>query len=98
MPTIVTIDGIIEQAKAYLPTLNEKRVRDGFELAKRAHDGQFRESGEPYIQHPLEVAQILLTLKPDEDSLIASLLHDVLEDTDTGVEEIRDLLDKPLPR
>jgi len=53
-----------------------------------------RNSGEPYIQHPLETARILLDLKPDEDSIIAALLHDVLEDTETTTDDIRENFDE----
>ncbi len=84
-----TIDGIIEKAKTYLPSLNEKRVKRAFEIAAKAHEGQFRDSGEPYIQHPLAVVDILLSMKPDEDSIVVALLHDVLEDTDVNVNELR---------
>lgn len=72
-----------------MPNLNEERLRSAFELAEKAHAGQMRDSGEPYIQHPLSVTEILLSLNPDEDSLIASLLHDVLEDTPMTIDEIR---------
>jgi len=61
-----------------------------YKFAEKAHEGIKRNSGEPYIQHPLETAKILLDLRPDEDSIIAALLHDVLEDTETSVEEIRE--------
>jgi len=60
-----------------------------YEFAKKAHEGTKRNSGEPYIQHPLETTKILLDLRPDEDSIIAALLHDVLEDTPTTVDDIR---------
>lgn len=53
-----------------------------------------RNSGEPYIQHPLETAKILLELKPDEDSIIAAILHDVLEDTETSANDIRENFDE----
>jgi GTP diphosphokinase / guanosine-3',5'-bis(diphosphate) 3'-diphosphatase len=86
-----TIEGIIKKAKSYLPSLNEDRVMAAYEFAKNAHEGQLRHSGEPYIQHPLEVAAILLTLHPDEDSIVACLLHDVLEDTDKKLPEIEAL-------
>ena len=82
------INEIIKGAKKYLPHVNEGRILKAYELAKEAHKGQLRASGEPYIQHPLEVARILLTLKPDEDSIVACLLHDVLEDTDTKIEKL----------
>ena len=85
----ITIDGIIKEAKLYLPTLNEKRIEAAYNFANKAHEGVFRDSGEPYIQHPLEVVNILLPMRPDEDSIISALLHDVLEDTDIGVDEIR---------
>ncbi len=89
MSNDVSIEGIIKKAKTYLPSLDEKRLRFAYEFASEAHAGQERFSGEPYIQHPLEVANILLTLRPDEDSIIAALLHDVLEDTPTELDEIR---------
>ena len=84
----ISINEIIKGAKKYLPNINEGRVLKAYEFAKEAHKGQFRASGEPYIQHPLEVARILLTLRPDEDSLVACLLHDVLEDTETTIETL----------
>ncbi|QQR84306.1 bifunctional (p)ppGpp synthetase/guanosine-3',5'-bis(diphosphate) 3'-pyrophosphohydrolase [Candidatus Peregrinibacteria bacterium] len=67
-----------------------KRIYRAYEIANEAHAGQFRESGEPYITHPLAVTEILLDLKPDEDSIVTSLLHDVLEDTDIPLERLTD--------
>jgi len=84
-----TIGDIIKGAKKYLPHLNEDRVMAAYEFAKKAHEGQVRASGEPYIEHPLSVANILLELKPDEDSLVVTLLHDILEDTDTTAEDLQ---------
>lgn len=84
-----SIDSIIKKAKTYLPSLDEKRLCHAYEFASKAHAEQVRFSGEPYIHHPLEVANILLTLRPDEDSIIAALLHDVLEDTPVELDEIR---------
>ena len=55
------------------------------------HEGQFRISEEPYIIHPVEVAKILVDLKVDTHTLIAAFLHDILEDTDTKPEEIKEL-------
>lgn len=88
MAKLVTIDGIISKTKRYLPTVNEERIRAAYEFAAKAHEGQKRESGEPYITHPLEVTEILLSLHPDEDSIVSALLHDVVEDTDVGIEAI----------
>lgn len=83
-----TIDGLIKEAKKHLPKLNAERVRAAYEFAAKAHEGVPRASGEPYITHPLAVANILLAMKPDEDSIIAALLHDVLEDTDVVIDEV----------
>ncbi|MBU0577431.1 bifunctional (p)ppGpp synthetase/guanosine-3',5'-bis(diphosphate) 3'-pyrophosphohydrolase [Patescibacteria group bacterium] len=83
------ISDIIKGAKKYLPNINEERVKRAYEFAKKAHAGVKRASGDSYIQHPLEVTKILLDLKPDEDSIVASLLHDVLEDTGITAEDLR---------
>ncbi|MBU0727133.1 bifunctional (p)ppGpp synthetase/guanosine-3',5'-bis(diphosphate) 3'-pyrophosphohydrolase [Patescibacteria group bacterium] len=84
-----TINDIINGAKKYLPKVDEERLLRAYEFAKKAHEGTLRNSGDPYIQHPLEVAKILLDLRPDEDSLVVALLHDVLEDTDVTVDDLR---------
>lgn len=86
-----TLDKIIQKAKSYLPAVNEERIRAAYEFADKAHAGQKRLSGEPYIRHPLEVTNILVSLKPDEDSIIAGLLHDVIEDTSINLDEIKSL-------
>lgn len=67
-----------------------ERLQEAYEFAKKAHEGQFRQSGLPYITHPLETALFLSELKVDEDTLIAGLLHDVPEDTPYSVEDIRE--------
>ncbi len=59
---------------------NVRRIRYAYYVAERAHAGQARKSGEPYILHPLAVARILVDLRMDDDSIVAALLHDVLED------------------
>ncbi|MCQ2754225.1 MAG: bifunctional (p)ppGpp synthetase/guanosine-3',5'-bis(diphosphate) 3'-pyrophosphohydrolase [bacterium] len=61
-----------------------------FEYAKRLHEGQYRVSEEPYIIHPMEVVKILISLKADKHTLIAGFLHDILEDTDTTAEELKE--------
>ncbi len=67
---------------------NLDRIREAAEFAARCHDGQLRKSGEPYIIHPLEVAKILISYGMDDSCIIASLLHDVIEDTDVTKEEV----------
>lgn len=88
MPIPPTIQGIVEKAKAYLPNLREERLVHAFEFADAAHRGQTRFSGEPYINHPLHVTDILLDFHPDEDTLVTALLHDVAEDTDRTLDDI----------
>ena len=86
----VTIDDIIKQVKSYNPASNSDRIREAYELAEAAHKDQRRDSGEPYISHPLEVAEILASLQIDDTTVIAGLLHDVVEDTSIGPEVIEE--------
>lgn len=66
------------------------KIEQGFLYAAKLHEGQYRISEEPYIIHPVEVTKILIDLRADTNTLIAALLHDVLEDTDTKPEEIEE--------
>ncbi len=68
---------------------DEIRVREAFDFACEAHHGQMRRSGEPYITHPLEVSLIIADMCMDVDSIIASLTHDVVEDTDFELGDIK---------
>ncbi|MDO4719368.1 MAG: RelA/SpoT family protein [Peptostreptococcaceae bacterium] len=79
-----------KMVRAYLPEEDIAVIRSAFELARDAHAPQTRESGEPYIIHPLNVAIILAELKSDKETMVAGLLHDVVEDTGIRYEEIRD--------
>ena len=65
----------------YLDESSLISVKKAYDLAEKAHEGQFRKSGEPYIMHPAAVATILAELGMDADTIIAALLHDVIEDT-----------------
>jgi guanosine-3',5'-bis(diphosphate) 3'-pyrophosphohydrolase len=73
---MITIQDIIKKAGSYLPKVNEKRLRAAFEYAQSIHDEHFRFSGEPYFHHLLKVVETLLSFKPDENTLIAALMHD----------------------
>ena len=68
-----------------------EEIEKAYLFAKRLHEGQYRISEEPYIIHPVEVAKILVDLKVDTHTLMAAFLHDILEDTDTKPEEIKEL-------
>lgn len=80
----------IEQIRENNPSLLKTNVIiEAFEFAKDAHCGQIRCSGEPFITHPLSVAEILVELGLDAITIAAAILHDVVEDTDTNIEDIR---------
>ena len=69
----------------------KQKVIEAYRFAREAHSGQCRYSGEPYIMHPVAVAQILFDLGMDYESLMAALLHDTVEDTETGIDNLREL-------
>ncbi len=69
------------------PEANVRKIRYAYFLAEEAHRGQTRSSGEPYIHHPLAVANILVDLRMDDDTIVAALLHDVLEDCPSSTAE-----------
>ena len=75
-----------------------RNVLEAYEFAKRQHAEQYRKSGEPYINHPLKVAQILAEMKLDTVSIKAGLLHDVVEDTGTSLQEIEQRFGKEVAR
>ena len=67
-----------------------------YEYANEMHKGQYRQSGEPYINHPLNVAHILAEMHADRDTVCAGLLHDVIEDTNATKEDIADIFNKDI--
>jgi len=79
---------IIDTIKSYSPKVNSARIEEAYDFAENAHKGQKRFSGEDYFSHPVAATLHLLTLHPDEDALIACLLHDVVEDADVDISEI----------
>ncbi|MBE6995554.1 MAG: bifunctional (p)ppGpp synthetase/guanosine-3',5'-bis(diphosphate) 3'-pyrophosphohydrolase, partial [Ruminococcaceae bacterium] len=74
--------------RGYNPAADFAQIRAAFELAERAHEGQKRKSGEPYVTHPVSVAQIVAEQRLDSESIIAALLHDVIEDTPVTYDEV----------
>ena len=86
-PSISIDDLKIKLAKRY-PKINLNQIIKAYEYSNKAHEGQKRFSGEPYIIHPLSVADILIDLNMDQESIITALLHDVVEDTSASLKDI----------
>lgn len=83
-----TIAALCSKLDSYLSTPAVKQVRRAYLYAEQAHDGQYRRSGEPYVTHPLAVASILADMRMDHQSLMAAMLHDVIEDTNVSKQAI----------
>ncbi|MGB9791227.1 MAG: RelA/SpoT family protein [Thermacetogeniaceae bacterium] len=81
---------LLSKIESYYPEFDRKLITDAYFFAQRAHAGQFRNSGEAFIEHPLEVACILAELELDMTSIVAGLLHDVVEDTPVTLKEIEE--------
>ena len=82
------INDLCDSSSAYLDPDQVDVVRHSYEYGAVAHEGQTRMSGEPYIQHPLEVTSILANMHMDHETLVAAMLHDVLEDTPVSKEDL----------
>jgi GTP pyrophosphokinase len=88
---MIRINDILDTMLKYNPDGDASIVERAYIYSARAHEGQVRLSGEPYLSHPLEVAGILAAMKLDSGCIAAGLLHDVLEDTSATEDELRDL-------
>ncbi len=86
---IITMDQLVQMILTNDKQYDLSKILTAYEFAAKAHEGQLRSSGQPYIIHPLAVAQILLELGMDTDTICAALLHDVVEDTDATSEELQ---------
>ncbi|HEX3397583.1 MAG TPA: bifunctional (p)ppGpp synthetase/guanosine-3',5'-bis(diphosphate) 3'-pyrophosphohydrolase [Steroidobacteraceae bacterium] len=82
------ISQLLDKLEGYLAPAQVERVREAYDFGAEKHQGQKRVSGEPYITHPVAVADILADLRLDADTLVAAILHDVIEDTPTAKAEI----------
>jgi guanosine-3',5'-bis(diphosphate) 3'-pyrophosphohydrolase len=85
---VLTAEQVFEQASCYLSEKDVEFIKKAYEFANRAHRGQYRKSGEPYIIHPIQVAGILVDLKMDPATIAAGFLHDVVEDTEVTKEDL----------
>jgi GTP pyrophosphokinase len=85
----MTIDQLIQKVKKNNPNADLTLLRLAYDFAEKAHQGQMRKNGEPYIQHPLHTAFILAQIKADLNTIVAGLLHDVPEDTEYTLEDVK---------
>ena len=88
---MLRLNDIIEIVRSYHPQADLDLIHKAYVYSAKVHAGQVRQSGEPYLSHPLEVAKILAELKLDEASICTGLLHDTIEDTLASAEEIKQL-------
>ncbi len=88
------LSDLLEKIDKYCSNVDKEFIKKAYDLAFEAHKDQKRESGEPYIIHPLEVASILAELGMDTNTITAGLLHDVIEDTDYTFEDISNIFNK----
>lgn len=85
---MASIDSLIEKSSTYLPADKVAFIEKAADYAAKVHDGQFRLSGEPYFEHPLNVAMILADLQLDSNAIAAALLHDTVEDCGVLLDQI----------
>src|SRR5512139_2678324 len=93
---MAAVQALDEQRFGYLKPADVDRLNAAYRFSEAAHAGQTRQSGEPYISHPLAVAGILAGWHLDGQALVAALLHDVMEDTSVTKAEITDTFGKPV--
>lgn len=86
---VKTLEDLCEKIRAYDPQADLSVIEKAYYFSEKAHEGQFRRSGEPYISHPLSVAGILAELKLDLETIATGILHDTVEDTHATLEDIR---------
>ena len=85
------LDDLLQKIESYNPDVDKELITRAYDLAEKMHEGQFRSSGEPYFIHPVAVANILADLNMDDETIVAGLLHDVLEDTEVTEEELTEI-------
>src|SRR5437867_2458473 len=86
--TVTDLDQLLDRIRSYHADADLGLVRKAYEFSAKAHEGQIRRSGEPYLRHPIAVAGVLTSLKTDVTAIVAALLHDTLEDTVATPDEL----------
>jgi len=89
-------EGLKESASGYLEPDQVELLKQAYQVARDAHEGQMRTSGEPYITHPVAVARILADMRLDHETLMAALLHDTIEDTPVTKEELAEIFSESI--
>ena len=98
LTTTIGIDELIEKVRRYNPDAQVELIRRAYDFSAQAHKGQLRRSGEPYLAHPLAVAEILTVLKLDVPAIVAGLMHDTIEDTIRTRGQIEEQFGKDIAR
>ncbi len=88
---VISYNDLEEKMKEYLPKEEIEEVEKAYKFAAKMHKGQYRKTGEEYIVHPLFVAHILTSIRADKETLMAGLLHDVIEDTEITKEDLEQM-------
>ena len=88
---MIRFEDLIEKVRATSPDADVELLRRAYVFSAYEHKGQVRHSGEPYLVHPLEVADLLADMRLDVVAVAAGLLHDIVEDTPTPIEQITEL-------
>ncbi len=96
MSAVAPLELLRQSVAGYLKPADLSRLEEAYHFSDAAHHGQYRKSGEPYISHPVAVAEILSEWQLDAQTLIAALLHDVVEDTDVSKDDISNRFGKPV--
>lgn len=91
-----SVNELEKVTRTYLSDSELDHIRRAYNFGVKAHEGQMRKSGEPFINHPVEVAKILADMHMDYQTICAAILHDVIEDTETAKKEIKQLFDKDI--
>ncbi|MDR2492192.1 MAG: HD domain-containing protein, partial [Coriobacteriales bacterium] len=89
-PIACALHGLFEQTATYMGEEELAQLRSAFDFANSAHVGQVRKSGEPFINHPVQVALILAELRMDVDTVTAALLHDTVEDSSASLADVEE--------
>src|SRR3990172_2239415 len=90
------VNDLVEKVRSYYPAADGELIRKAYDFTAKVHQGQTRLSGEPYLIHPMAVADVIAELKLDVPSVVGALLHDTVEDTLATLDEVKSLFGKEI--